>query len=146
LRFDGAAREGRSFYRGYMSKLDFIATDKAPAAVGPYSQAVRAGGFLYVSGQLGLAPATGQFAGADFEAQAKQALANMGAILAEAGCAVTDIVSVDVFVTDLANFKLFNGIYDEFMAGHRPARAAVQVSGLPLGGVVELKCVALARQ
>jgi 2-iminobutanoate/2-iminopropanoate deaminase len=129
-----------------MQKLDFIATDKAPAAVGPYSQAVRAGGFLYVSGQLGLVPATGQFAGADFEAQARQALANMGAILAEAGCVVTDIVSVDVFVTDLANFKLFNGIYDGFMAGHRPARAAVQVSGLPLGGVVEVKCVALARQ
>ncbi|MBE1425531.1 2-iminobutanoate/2-iminopropanoate deaminase [Desulfomicrobium macestii] len=129
-----------------MQKLDFIATEKAPAAVGPYSQAVRAGGFLYVSGQLGLVPATGQFAGADFEAQARQALANMGAILAEAGCAVTDIVSVDVFVTDLANFKLFNGIYDGFMAGHRPARAAVQVSGLPLGGVVEVKCVALARQ
>ena len=108
-------------------------------------EAVRAGGFLYVSGQLGLVPATGQFAGADFEAQARQALANMGAILAEAGCAVTDIISVDVFVTDLANFKLFNGIYDGFMAGHRPARAAVQVSALPLGGIVEIKCVALAR-
>jgi len=128
-----------------MQKLDFIATDKAPAAVGPYSQAVRAGGFLYVSGQLGLVPATGQFAGADFEAQARQALSNMGAILTEAKCATADIVSVDVFVTDLANFKLFNGIYDEFMAGHRPARAAVQVSALPLGGIVEIKCVALAR-
>jgi 2-iminobutanoate/2-iminopropanoate deaminase len=128
-----------------MQKLDFIATDKAPAAVGPYSQAVRAGGFLYVSGQLGLVPATGQFAGADFEAQARQALSNMGAILTEAECATADIVSVDVFVTDLANFKLFNGIYDEFMAGHRPARAAVQVSALPLGGIVEIKCVALAR-
>ena len=128
-----------------MQKLDFIATDKAPAAVGPYSQAVRAGGFLYVSGQLGLVPATGQFAGADFEAQARQALSNMGAILTEAECATADIVSVDVFVTDLGNFKLFNGIYDEFMAGHRPARAAVQVSALPLGGVVEIKCVALAR-
>ncbi len=128
-----------------MQELNFIATDKAPAAVGPYSQAVRAGGFLYVSGQLGLVPDTGQFAGADFEAQARQALSNMGAILSEAGCATTDIVSVDVFVTDLANFKLFNGIYDEFMAGHRPARAAVQVSGLPLGGIVEIKCVALAR-
>ncbi|ACU88588.1 Rid family detoxifying hydrolase [Desulfomicrobium baculatum] len=128
-----------------MQKLDFIATDKAPAAVGPYSQAVRAGGFVYVSGQLGMVPATGQFAGADFEAQARQALSNMGAILAEAGCSTTDIVSVDVFVTDLANFKLFNGIYDEFMAGHRPARAAVQVSALPLGGIVEIKCVALAR-
>jgi 2-iminobutanoate/2-iminopropanoate deaminase len=128
-----------------MQELEFIATDKAPAAVGPYSQAVRAGGFLYVSGQLGLVPATGRFAGEDFEAQARQVLANLGAILAEAGCAITDIVSVDVFMTDLANFKLFNAIYDDFMAGHRPARAAVQVSALPLGGVVEIKCVALAR-
>jgi 2-iminobutanoate/2-iminopropanoate deaminase len=128
-----------------MQKLEFIATEKAPAAVGPYSQAVRAGGFVYVSGQLGLVPATGQFAGPDFEAQARQALSNMGAILSEAGCVAADIVSVDVFVTDLANFKLFNGIYDEFMAGHRPARAAVQVSALPLGGIVEIKCVALAR-
>ena len=128
-----------------MHHLEFIATDKAPAAVGPYSQAVRAGGFVHVSGQLGLVPGTGQFAGPDFEAQARQVMANLGAILAEAGCAVTDIVSVDVFVTDLANFKLFNAIYDEFMAGHRPARAAVQVSALPLGGVVEAKCVALAR-
>ena len=125
-----------------MQKLEFIATQKAPAAVGPYSQAVRAGGFVYVSGQLGLVPATGQFAGPDFEAQARQALANMGAIVSEAGCVTADIVSVDVFVTDLANFKIFNAIYDEFMAGHRPARAAVQVSALPLGGVVEIKCVA----
>jgi len=129
-----------------MQKMEFIATDEAPAAVGPYSQAVRAGGFVYVSGQLGLAPATGAFAGADFEAQARQALANVGAILSASGCGVADIVSVDVFVTDLANFKLFNAIYDEFMAGHRPARAAVQVSALPLGGVVEVKCVAVARQ
>lgn len=128
-----------------MQKLDFIATDKAPAAVGPYSQAVRAGGFLHVSGQLGLVPGTGLFAGEAFDAQARQALANLRAILAEGGCAITDIVSVDVFVTDLANFKLFNAIYDEFMAGHRPARAAVQVSALPLGGIVEIKCVALAR-
>ena len=129
-----------------MQKMEFIATDEAPAAVGPYSQAVRAGGFVYVSGQLGLTPATGAFAGADFEAQARQALANVGAILSASGCGVADIVSVDVFVTDLANFKLFNAIYDEFMAGHRPARAAVQVSALPLGGVVEVKCVAVARQ
>lgn len=127
-----------------MHHLEFIATPHAPAAVGPYSQAVRAGGMVYVSGQLGLVPATGQFAGPDFESQARQTLNNMGAILAAAGCAVTDIVSVDVFVTDLANFKLFNTIYDAFMAGHRPARAAVQVAALPLGGVVEIKCVALA--
>lgn len=124
---------------------EFIATDTAPAAVGPYSQAVRARGMVYVSGQLGLDPKSGQFAGDTFEAQARQALANMNAILVAAGCSVTDIVSVDVFVTDLSNFKLFNSIYDEFMAGHRPARAAVQVSALPLGGVVEVKCVALCK-
>jgi 2-iminobutanoate/2-iminopropanoate deaminase len=128
-----------------MNGLERIATDQAPAAVGPYSQAIKAGGMVYVSGQLGLLPGTGQFAGPDFESQARQALVNMGAILTAAGCLTVDIVSVDVFVTDLANFKLFNTIYDTFMAGHRPARAAVQVSALPLGGVVEVKCVALAR-
>lgn len=129
-----------------MNRLEFIATDQAPAAVGPYSQAIRAGGMVFVSGQLGLVPGgSGQFAGPDFESQTRQALANMGAILAAAGCLTADIVSVDVFVTDLANFKLFNAIYDTFMAGHRPARAAVQVAALPLGGVVEIKCVALAR-
>lgn len=128
-----------------MTKITCIATDQAPAAVGPYSQAVRAGGVLYVSGQLGLVPGAGQFAGEDFDSQARQALANVGAILTAAGCAITDIVSVDVFMTDLANFKSFNAIYDAFMAGHKPARAAVQVAGLPLGGVVEVKCVAVAR-
>ncbi|MDY0274507.1 MAG: Rid family detoxifying hydrolase [Desulfomicrobium sp.] len=125
--------------------LTFIATDKAPAAVGPYSQAVRANGLLYVSGQLGMNPQTNTFAGDSFEIQAKQALANMGAILNAAGCAITDIVSVDVFMIDLGNFKIFNGLYDEFMAGHRPARAAIEVSGLPLGGLVELKCVAVCK-
>jgi len=128
-----------------MSTMDFIATDKAPAAVGPYSQAVRANGLVFVSGQLGLLPSTGQFAGADFESQTRQALENMAAVLAAAGCGVRDIASVDVYVTDLANFKLFNAIYDAFMAGHRPARAAVQVAALPLGAVVEVKCVAMVR-
>lgn len=128
-----------------MSAMDFIATDQAPAAVGPYSQAVQAGGMVYVSGQLGLVPASGQFAGQDFTSQAAQALDNMAAILTAAGCGVPDIVSVDVYMTDLANFKQFNAIYDAFMAGHRPARAAVQVAALPLGGVIEVKCVAVAR-
>lgn len=126
--------------------VSFISTDKAPAAVGPYSQAVLAQGMLYVSGQLGMDPQSGSFAGESFEAQARQALANMGAILTAAGCKVTDIVSVDVFMLDLGNFKLFNGLYDQFMAGHRPARAAIEVSGLPLGGLVELKCVAVCQE
>lgn len=120
----------------------YIQTDKAPAAVGPYSQAVRVGDMIHVSGQLGLDPGTGSFSGSDFAAQARQALTNIQAILAEAGCGMKDIVSADVFVTDLGNFKQFNDIYVEFMGGHKPARAVVQVSALPLGGVVEMKCVA----
>ncbi|BCS89852.1 RidA family protein [Pseudodesulfovibrio sediminis] len=123
-----------------MSELTFIATDKAPAAVGPYSQAVAAGGMLYVSGQLGLDPATMTLA-EGFTAQAEQAMRNLGAILDEAGCAVTDIVSVDVFLVDMDEFKTLNGIYAEFMGEHKPARAAIQVAALPLGGLVEIKCV-----
>lgn len=125
-----------------MSGLHYIETKEAPAAVGPYSQAVRGGGMVYVSGQLGLVPDTGHFAGPDFASQARQALANIGAILSAAGCGIKDMVSVDVFVTDMENFKEFNTIYAEFMGGHKPARAVVQVSALPLGGVVEVKCVA----
>lgn len=123
--------------------LSFVATAQAPAAVGPYSQAVKAGNTVYISGQLGLVPQTGQFAGPDFDAQARQALVNMGAILESAGCRIADIASVDVYVVDLANFKAFNAIYAEFMGEHRPARAAVQVAALPLGGLVEVKCVAV---
>lgn len=126
-----------------MSKaLTFVHTEKAPAAVGPYSQAVQAGGFVFVSGQLGLDPATMTLR-EGFEAQARQALANIGAILAQAGCAVTDIAAVDVFLLDMAEFKNLNGIYAEFMGAHKPARAAIQVAGLPLGGLVEIKCVAV---
>lgn len=125
-----------------MSTLEFISTDKAPAAVGPYSQAVAAQGTLYVSGQLGLVPETMKLADG-FEAQAEQALRNLGAILETAGCAVADIISVDVYLTDMAEFKTFNTIYAAFMGAHKPARAAVQVAALPLGGLVEVKCVAL---
>ena len=124
-----------------MSQTDIIATDQAPAAVGPYSQAVRSGDLVFVSGQLGLDPATMAFP-EGFEAQARRSLANMGAILEAAGCAVADILSVDVFLVDMAEFKTFNAIYAEFMGEHKPARAAIQVAALPLGGLVEVKCVA----
>lgn len=124
-----------------MSELKFIATENAPAAVGPYSQAVAAEGMLYVSGQLGLIPESMTLA-EDFAAQAKQAVKNLGAILEEAGCKVTDIVSVDVFLVDMGEFAVLNKIYAEFMGDHKPARAAIQVAALPLGGLVEIKCVA----
>ncbi len=125
-----------------MSAITCIATDKAPAAVGPYSQATVAGGMVYVSGQLGLIPETMKLADG-FEAQAKQSLKNLEAILSAAGCSVTDIVSVDVFLVDIGEFKTLNEIYAEFMGDHKPARAAIQVAALPLGGLVEIKCIAL---
>ncbi|WP_027177819.1 RidA family protein [Maridesulfovibrio bastinii] len=124
-----------------MSELNFIATEQAPAAVGPYSQAVECDGVLYVSGQLGLNPETMKLAD-DFKAQAEQSIKNVGAILKEAGCKVSDIISVDVFLTDMNEFKTLNEVYAEFMGDHKPARAAIQVAALPLGGLVEIKCVA----
>ncbi|WP_320171675.1 Rid family detoxifying hydrolase [Maridesulfovibrio sp.] len=124
-----------------MSELDFIATENAPAAVGPYSQAVACDNVLYISGQLGLDPETMKLADG-FAAQAKQSVKNLGAILEEAGCAVTDIISVDVFLVDMGEFKTLNEIYADFMGDHKPARAAIQVAALPLGGLVEIKCVA----
>jgi 2-iminobutanoate/2-iminopropanoate deaminase len=127
-----------------MSALEFISTPNAPAAVGPYSQAVAAGATVYVSGQLGLEPGTMAFP-ADFEGQARQSLRNVAASIEASGCSITDIASVDVFLVDMAQFKAFNAIYSEFMGDHKPARAAVQVAALPLGGLVEVKCIAIRK-
>ena len=119
-----------------------IQTDRAPAAIGPYSQAVKVGCWLYVSGQLGLQPESGDLVSEDFAAQAKQALGNLQNILQAAGYAMQDVVSVDVFLTDMSRFAQFNGMYQEAFGEHKPARAVVEVKGLPKGGLVELKCVA----
>ncbi|WP_432734509.1 Rid family detoxifying hydrolase [Maridesulfovibrio sp. FT414] len=124
-----------------MSELNFISTENAPAAVGPYSQAVAYDNVLYVSGQLGLNPETMTLADG-FAAQTRQSIKNLGAILEKAGCTVSDIISVDVFLVDMAEFKTLNEIYADFMGDHKPARAAIQVAALPLGGLVEIKCVA----
>lgn len=117
-------------------------TDRAPAAIGPYSQAVESAGFLFISGQLGLDPKTGEFAGRDFASQTRQALNNIHAILQSANITLRDVLTVDVFMTDLGNFQDFNEIYSEFFQAHKPARAVVQVSGLPKGGLVEIKAIA----
>jgi 2-iminobutanoate/2-iminopropanoate deaminase len=124
-------------------KIAFIRTEAAAAAVGPYSQGVDTGSLVFVSGQLGLAPGSGEFAGPDLASQTRQALANMRAVLEAAGLLPGNVVAVDVFLTDMAAFAEFNEIYAEFFAGHKPARAVVEVSGLPKGGLVELKCIAL---
>jgi len=122
--------------------LTFVRTDKAPAAIGPYSQAVQAGPWVYVSGQIPLVPETGEMAGADFETQARQVLANVQAVLEAAGCGLSDVVAADVFLTDLKNFQAFNELYADFFGDHKPARAVVEVSALPRGALLEMKCTA----
>jgi len=121
---------------------EHITTEKAPAAIGPYSQAVRIGPWLHVSGQIALVPGTGELAGNSLPDQARQALKNVGEILAAAGFSLSDVVSVDVFLTDITQFSTFNEIYAAFFGTHKPARAVVEVKGLPRGAQVEVKCVA----
>ena len=122
--------------------MDFIHTDDAPQAIGPYSQAVRIDGRLYTSGQVGIDPQTGAMADGGFEGQARQVLNNLRAVLAEAGCGFRDVIKATIYVTDLANFQILNGIYGEAMGDHRPARSTVQVAALPLGAEVEIDLVA----
>lgn len=122
--------------------MQTVQTDKAPKAVGPYSQAVVAGGVAYCSGQLGLDPATMTLR-EGVEAQARQVLANMAAVLEEAGSSPARVVKVTVFVMDMADFSVVNAIYEEFFGAHKPARSTIQVAGLPLGGLVEMECMAL---
>lgn len=120
-----------------------IQTDRAPAAIGPYSQGVSAGDWLFISGQLGMVPETGIIVDADFAAQTRQALENLRQILLAGGCDLPDVVSVDVFLQDLDNFADFNAVYEAFFSAHRPARAVVEVSALPKNADIEIKCIAL---
>lgn len=113
----------------------------APAAIGPYSQAVSIGGLLYTSGQVGLDPATGELA-SGFEAQARQVFANLEAVLAAAGCGFADVVKATVFLADMADFTVLNGIYAAAFGEHKPARSTVAVAGLPRGARVEIELIA----
>ncbi len=122
--------------------LQFIKTDRAPSAIGPYSQGVQAGPFLFVSGQIGLDPATGQMVSDEFEGQVRQVLENLGQVVQAGGFRIEDIAAVDVFLTDMTRFGDFNGLYEAFFGSHKPARAVVEVSKLPRGAFVEVKCVA----
>lgn len=120
-----------------------IATASAPAAVGPYCQAKLCGNTLYTSGQLGLIPATGKLAEGGIEAQARQALENLGAVLAGAGMTFADVAKTTCFLADIADFSAFNGVYAEFFNGEVPARSCFAVKDLPLGGLVEIECIAV---
>ena len=118
-----------------------IATDQAPAAVGPYSQAVLVNGLLLVSGQIPVNPADGSVA-ESIEAQSHQALKNVGAILAEAGLSYEDVVKTTVLLADIADFKAMNAVYAEYFTQDKPARACFQVAALPLGVKVEIEVIA----
>lgn len=118
-----------------------IETNQAPAAIGPYSQGIAVGSWLFVSGQLGLNPETGEMVGTEFGAQVRQALENMRQIVLAGGCDLSHVVAVDVFLTEIEKFAEFNAIYQEYFSEHRPARAVVEVSGLPKGAAVEIKCI-----
>jgi 2-iminobutanoate/2-iminopropanoate deaminase len=123
--------------------MQTVQTDNAPAAIGPYSQAVLAPPFVFVSGQLGLDPATGELVGQELERQARQALDNLSQILLAAGSSLEQTTAVEVFLTDMDQFAAFNAIHAEYFTSHKPARAAIEVSALPKGACVEIKCTAL---
>ena len=120
-----------------------IHTDKAPAAIGPYSQAVKAGNTVYVSGQLPIDPATGQFAGTDIAAQTRQSLTNIRNILAAAGTDMSHVVKTTVLLADIGDFAAMNEVYAEFFSEPYPARAAFQVAAVPKGALVEIEAVAV---
>lgn len=116
-------------------------TDKAPAAVGPYVQALQAGNFLYISGQTPIVPETGKLVEGDIKEQTRQVFRNIEAILEEAGYAKEDVLKSTVFLTDMANFKDMNEVYAEFYGDHRPTRSAFAVRALPLGAEVEIETI-----
>ena len=122
-----------------------VEASQAPEAIGPYSQAVKANGFLFVSGQIPLDPATGQMSAADVVAQTNRVMENLNAILAAEGLTFADVVKTTIYLTDLADFGRVNGAYGACFDSDPPARATVQVAALPKGAKVEIEAVAALR-
>lgn len=122
-----------------------IHTSNAPAAIGPYSQAVAANGFLFTAGQIALDPASGQVVAGDVVAQTERVLANLAAILEAAGVSFRDVVKTTVFLADMADFPRMNEVYARVFGDTRPARSTVQAAGLPRGVLVEIEAVAALR-
>lgn len=125
-----------------MSDLVRVHTDDAPAAIGPYSQAVRAGDWVFTAGQIALDPATGELVQGDVEAEAERVLENLSAILQAAGAELGTVVKTTVYLTDLSDYAAVNEVYGRFFTGVHPARSAVQVAALPKGARVEIEAVA----
>lgn len=123
--------------------LQPIATDKAPAALGPYSQGMIAGNMIFVSGQLPINPAEGKISAESIEEMTRQSLENCKAILTDAGASMKDVAKVTIFIKDMNDFARINGIYAEYFTEHKPARATVEVARLPLDAKVEIEMIAV---
>jgi 2-iminobutanoate/2-iminopropanoate deaminase len=122
-----------------------VTTDRAPAAVGPYSQAVVSGDLVFCAGQIALRPGGAELVGEDVASQARQVLANLAAVLEAAGSDLQHVVKTTVFLVDMGDFQALNAAYAEAFGEHRPARSTVAVAGLPRGARVEIECVAVRR-
>lgn len=120
-----------------------ISTEKAPQAIGPYSQGIIAGNMIYTSGQLGLDPSTGEIVNTSIEDEARQSLENVKAVLEEAGASLKDVVKTTVFVKDLNEFAKINEVYSEFFSENKPARSCVEVARLPKDGNIEIEAIAI---
>ena len=122
--------------------LKTVKTDQAPAAIGPYSQAIVAGGFVFTAGQIAIDPANGQLVTGDVKAQTERVLANLAAVLGAAGCSWRHVVKTTVFLQDMNDFPAVNEIYGRILGDARPARSTVQVAGLPRAVLVEIEAIA----
>ncbi len=127
----------------HYSEKEIVRTEHAPKAIGPYSVGVKANHFVFTAGQIGLIPETGVIIVGGVEAETRQALTNVRAILEEAGSSLEQVVKTTVFLMDMADFSRMNAVYGEFFTTNPPARSAVQVAGLPKGALVEIEAIGL---
>lgn len=124
-------------------QLKKVATSEAPAAIGPYSQAIRCGQFVYTSGQIALDPTTGELVGEDVQAQTHRALQNLQAVLNSAGTSLASVIKTTVFLTRMSDFQAMNAVYASYFSSPAPARSTVAVAELPRQALVEIECIAL---
>ena len=123
-------------------KLEILSTDKAPAAIGPYSQAVQCGNMLFCSGQIPLDPATGELVTSDITLQSERVMKNIAAVLSSAGVGFNDVVKTTIYLVDMADFTAVNEVYGNCFPGHKPARSTVAVKSLPRGALLEIEVIA----
>src|SRR5579859_993257 len=129
--------------RLYCSAMEYIATNDAPKAIGPYSQAVKVANTIYASGQIALDPASGNLVDGDFSAQVRRVFDNLRAVLKQSGADFRNVTKATVYLTDLGNFQTLNSIYAEYFGNHKPARSTVGVAQLPKGAAVEVDVIAV---